>query len=46
MKVNTDMSEKWPNITQMKDPPPDHKEWDGKPNKRELLSEEPGEGDL
>lgn len=45
MKVNTDMSEKWPNITQMKDPPPDAAEWKDKPNKRELLSEEPGEGD-
>ena len=39
MKVNTDYSAKWPNITTMKDPPPDAKEWAGKPNKRELLSE-------
>ena len=46
MKVNTDYSAKWPNITTMKDPPEDHKEWAGKPNKRELLSEKPGEGDL
>jgi ferredoxin len=45
MKVNTDMSEKWPNITTMKDPPADAAEWKDKPNKRELLSEKPGEGD-
>lgn len=27
----------WPNITEHKDPLPDHEEWDGKLNKRELL---------
>ena len=47
MKVNTDMSEKWPNITTARpeDVPPDAAEWKDKPNKRELLSEKPGKGD-
>jgi len=46
-KVNKEMAEKWPNITVARpdDKPPDWEEWDGKPNKRELLSEEPGKGD-
>ena len=43
------MSAKWPNITQTKDPLPDadsfnpEKGYSG--DKREFLSEEPGEGD-
>jgi len=47
MKINTDMSNKWPNITELRsnDVPSDAKEWAGKPNKRELLSYEPGKGD-
>ena len=47
MKINTDMSNKWPNITEVRsdDVPADAKEWAGKPNKRELLSFEPGKGD-
>jgi len=42
MNINTKYSEIWPNITGKQDPPADAAEWDGKPNKRELLSEEPG----
>ena len=42
MNINTKYSEIWPQITEKKDPLPDHAEWEGKPNKRELLSEEPG----
>ena len=42
MNINTKYSEIWPQITEKKYPLPDHEEWDGKPNKRELLSEEPG----
>jgi ferredoxin len=42
MNINTKYSEIWPQITEKKDPLPDHEEWNGKPNKRELLSEEPG----
>lgn len=47
MKINTEMSEVWPNITTLRpeDVPPDAKEWAGKPNKRELLSLKPGKGD-
>ena len=47
MKINTDMSEVWPNITLLRpeDVPPDAKEWADKPNKRELLSLKPGKGD-
>jgi len=47
MKINTEMSEVWPNITTLRpeDVPPDAKEWADKPNKRELLSLKPGKGD-
>ncbi len=45
LKINADLARIWPNITQKKDPLPDAKEWDGKPNKIDLLSENPGEGD-
>ena len=47
MNINTDMSNKWPNITEVRsdDVPKDAEEWAGKPNKRELLSLEPGKGD-
>jgi len=44
--INTIYSAKWPNITQEKDPLPDHEDWDGVPNKyEEHFSEEPGDGD-
>ena len=50
MKVNTDMAVKWPNITQQKDPLPDADDNNRVDNpdvsdKREFLSENPGEGD-
>ncbi len=50
LDINTKYSEgdkAWPNITlsRPEDVPPDAAEWAGKPNKRELLSEEPGKGD-
>ena len=47
MKINTDMSEVWPNITLLRpeDVPLDAKEWADNPNKRELLSLKPGKGD-
>ena len=49
MNINTKYSEgplAWPNITEIQDKTgdPDPAEWDGKPNKRELLSPNPGEG--
>jgi len=37
--INTRLSAKWPNITKAKDPLPDAAEWDGKPNKIDLLEE-------
>src|SRR5215471_7547114 len=37
LELNRELAEIWPNITEKKDAPADHEEWDGKPNKRELL---------
>ena len=31
----------WPNITIKREPPPDAKDWEGKPDKAELLSPNP-----
>ena len=50
IEINAKYSEIWPNITEMKDAPEDAEEWDRNknpdvPDKTELLSEEPGEGD-
>ena len=50
MKINTDMSEKWPNITEKIDQMPDADKFNPKENpdvgdKREELSLEPGEVD-
>lgn len=35
--LNAELSEKWPNITQIGDVPADAAEWNGKPNKLALL---------
>ncbi len=35
IELNAEYSEKWPNITEKKDPMPDAAEFDGKPNKLE-----------
>jgi ferredoxin len=45
LKLNADYAKSWPNITHKKEPPPDHKEWEGKPGKLKLFSPNPGEGD-
>ncbi len=37
LDINADLAETFSNITEQKDPLPDHEEWDGKPDKRELL---------
>ncbi|MEM1143825.1 MAG: ferredoxin FdxA [Pseudomonadota bacterium] len=37
IEINCEMAQIWPNITEMKDPMPDHEEWAGKPNKVALL---------
>jgi len=43
ISLNADYSDKWPNITAKGEAPSDGEEWNGKPNKRELLSENPGD---
>jgi len=37
--LNRRLSLKWPNITKSIDPLPDHEDWNGKPNKLDLLEE-------
>jgi len=37
IEINADLSEKWPVITEQKDPLPDAEEWDGKSGKLDLL---------
>ena len=34
--LNAELAKEWPVLTVRKDPPPDHAEWDGKPNKLPL----------
>ena len=35
--LNAELAKAWPVLTERKDPPPDAKEWDGKPDKLPLL---------
>jgi ferredoxin len=35
--LNAELAKEWPVITEQKDPPPDAKEWDGKPDKLQYL---------
>jgi len=37
LELNADLAKSWPVITERKEPPPDAKEWDGRPDKLELL---------
>lgn len=37
LKLNAELAEVWPNISEMKEAPADAEEWAGKPNKLELL---------
>ena len=37
IEINVIYSKEWPNITEVKDSPPDADEWDGVPGKRDLL---------
>ena len=39
IELNAKLANKWPNITSIKDSPPDAKEWEGVPNKRQHLEE-------
>jgi ferredoxin len=36
-KINEELAETWPNITEMKAPPEDAAEWDGVPDKLQYL---------
>lgn len=37
LELNAELAEKWPNITSIKDSPPDAKEWENVPNKLQYL---------
>jgi ferredoxin len=37
LELNADLAEAWPNITEQKDPLPDHDKWDGVPDKLQYL---------
>jgi hypothetical protein len=43
--LNAQYAKIWPNITVKKAPPPDSKEWEGKPDKFQYFSPNPGAGD-
>jgi len=45
LKLNADYAKIWPNITIKRDPPADSKEWEGKPDKLQYFSPNPGKGD-
>ena len=45
LDINAKYSQVWPNITVKREPPADAKEWEGKPDKVNLLSPNPGTGD-
>lgn len=44
IEINTDLSKSWPNITKKENVPADADEWNGKANKKEMLSKEPHKG--
>ncbi len=37
LQINAELSERWPVITEIKDPPPDAKDWEEVKDKRHLL---------
>ena len=45
LEINAKYAQVWPNITIKREPPPDAKDWEGKPDKADLLSPNPGTGD-
>lgn len=46
LKINAEYAQVWPNITIKRDPLPEAKEFDGKPNKYpQYFSDKPGSGD-
>ncbi|WP_043766012.1 ferredoxin FdxA [Algiphilus aromaticivorans] len=40
IELNAELAKEWPVIAEQKDPPPDAEEWDGKPDKLDLLERE------
>ncbi len=44
LEINTKYSEEWPNITVKGESPADADDWKDKEGKKELLSENPGQG--
>src|SRR5690349_16639234 len=45
LSLNAEYAKIWPNITVKKAPPPDSKEWEGKPDKLQYFLPNPGAGD-
>src|SRR6476661_3040481 len=45
LSLNAEYAKIWPNITVKKAPPPDSKEWEGKPDKLQYFSPNPGADD-
>jgi ferredoxin len=45
MFINAKYALVWPNITVKREPPPDAKDWEGKPDKGNYFSPNPGTGD-
>ena len=43
LKLNKEVSTKWPNLTVKGEPPADAKEWDGKPDKLRYFRSAPHE---
>ena len=39
IEINAELAEVWPNISERKEALPDAEEWDGKPNKLDLLEQ-------
>src|SRR3979409_488241 len=44
LSLNAEYAKVWSNITVKKAPPPDSKEWEGKPDKLQYFSPNPGAG--
>ena len=45
LEINAKYAQVWPNITIKRESPPDAKDWEGKPDKANWLSPNPGTGD-
>jgi ferredoxin len=45
LKLNAEYAKSWPNITVKRDPPADHKDWEGVPGKIKFFDPGPGQGD-